>query len=119
MNGKKSRPSDKIVVFWTSQDREIAQNMVFHYTRNFQLDSNWKRVRLVIWGPSIRLLALDKELQEHLEELKRIGIELQACESNIHANDFSDDLLRLGFDIVSISDPIAEYRKANWAIAIF
>ena len=119
MNEKKSCPSNKIVVFWTSQDREVAQNMVFHYTKNFQFNSNWKRVRLVIWGPAIRLLALDKKLQEDLEELRKIGIELQACESNILDNDFSHDLMRLGFEIVSISDPITEYRKAKWSIAIF
>ncbi len=119
MNEKNSRPSDKMVVFWTSQDREVAQNMVFHYTKNFQFDSNWKRVRLVLWGPSIKLLALDKELQEDLEKLRKIGIELQACKSNIHANGFSEDLVRLGIEIVSTSDPITEYRKAKWSIVVF
>ena len=93
--------------------------MVLHYTKNFQFDSNWKRVRLVLWGSSIELLALDNKLQEDIEELKKIGIELQACKSNIQANDFTDHLMRLGFEIVYISDPITEYREAKWSIAIF
>ena len=119
MYEKNYQALDKIVVFWTSQDREVAKNMVFHYINNFQFESNWKRVKLVLWGPSTRLLALDKELQEGLEELKKNGIELQACESNIQDDDFSEDLIRLGFEIVSMNDPITEYRKAKWSIAVF
>ena len=110
---------DKMAVFWTSQNREVAQKMVFPYTKNFRFDSNWERVRLVLWGSSIKLLASDEELQEDIAELKKVGIELQACKSNIHTDGFADDLMRLGFEIVYISDPITEYRETKWSIAIF
>lgn len=119
VNMKNSRPSDKVVAFWVSQDREFVQNMVFRYTNNFQLDINWKKVRLVLWGPSIKLLALDRELQENLEDLRKNGIEVQACKSSVHTNGVSEDLVTLGIEVVSMSDPIAEYKKANWSIVFF
>ena len=119
MSLKNSRPSDKVVVFWTSQDREFVLNMLFRYTKNFQLDTTWKKVRLVLWGPSIKLLLSDRELQENLEDLRKIGIEVHACKSKSLFNGVSENLVTLGIEVVSMSDPIAEYKKAKWSIVVF
>jgi hypothetical protein len=92
--------------------------MIFPYIRNYQLNSNWKRVRLVIWGPSVRLLASDKEFQDNLEELKKLGIELKACKSDAKKYGILEDLLKLGIEIAEMKDPLTEYKHDAWAIVI-
>lgn len=47
---------NQLVVLWTSQDREVAMNMVFMYTKNSKLKGWWENVRLIICGPSAKSL---------------------------------------------------------------
>ena len=76
-----ANPINNLAILWTSPDKEVAQKMVFLYAKNSKLRDWWGQVRLIIWGPSAKLLATDGELQEELEELKRAGVELQAARS--------------------------------------
>ena len=59
---KKDR-SDKLVVIWSSGDREVALHMVFMYSKNSKLKGWWDEVTLVVWGPSAKLLAEDEEFR--------------------------------------------------------
>ncbi|TCO70689.1 hypothetical protein, partial [Marinisporobacter balticus] len=58
-----SENKDKLVVLWTSGDREVAFKMVFMYTLNAKLKGWWKDVTLIVWGPSSKLLSEDAEVQ--------------------------------------------------------
>lgn len=44
--------SDRLMVIWSSGDREVALKMVFMYTRNAKIKGWWDEVKLVVWGPS-------------------------------------------------------------------
>ena len=61
------KSKDSLVVIWTSGDREVAEKMVFLYTLNSRLREWWKEVTLVVWGPSLKLITEDTELQDYLE----------------------------------------------------
>jgi hypothetical protein len=41
-------PSDKLVVLWTSGDRDVAMNMVFMYTLNAKLAGWWPDVTFIV-----------------------------------------------------------------------
>jgi len=56
---------DKLIVLWTSGDKEVALNIIFMYTLNAKKRNWWKEVCLIIWGPSSKLLSEDLELQEY------------------------------------------------------
>ena len=60
----KDNVKDKLVVIWSSGDREVAEKMVFMYTLNSKLRQWWKEVTFIIWGPSAKLISEDIELQE-------------------------------------------------------
>jgi hypothetical protein len=64
---------DSLVLLWTSGDREVALNMVFTYTLNSKLKNWWSEVRLIVWGPSSRLLSEDKDLQDEIRKMKNAG----------------------------------------------
>ena len=73
--------SNKLAILWTSSDKEVAQKMVFMYAKNSRLRDWWGQVRVIIWGPSAKMVATDGEIQEELQELKQAGVELQACKA--------------------------------------
>jgi hypothetical protein len=72
---------DSLVLLWTSGDREVALNMVFMYTLNSKLKNWWSEVRLIVWGPSSRLLSEDKDLQDEIRKMKNAGVILEACKA--------------------------------------
>ena len=61
--------SDKLVILWTSGDREVALKMVFMYTHAAKQAGWFKEVTLIVWGPSQRLLVGDKSLQEKVKDM--------------------------------------------------
>ena len=58
--GEGSEQTDKLAVIWSSRDKDVALNMVFMYTRNSKLRKWWNDVRLVVWGPSAKLISEEK-----------------------------------------------------------
>lgn len=105
--------TDQLVVLWTSQDREVAMNMVFMYTKNSKLKGWWKNVRLVIWGPSAKLMIVDQELQTELEALKTAGVELLACKACADRYGVSEKLVAMGIDVVYMGLPLTQYLKGD------
>jgi hypothetical protein len=111
--------SNSLVVVWTSGDREVARKMVFMYTKNSKLRDWWGRVRLVVWGPSARLLADDRELQEELEDLKAARVELIACKACADLYGVTDKLRALGIEVIYMGQPLTEMLKSGWTCLTF
>jgi hypothetical protein len=114
---KKAKP-DELVVLWTSGDREVALKMAFMYTFNSKrFKWGWKGVTLIVWGPSSKLLAEDKELQGHIIDMKEAGIKLQACKKCTDLYGVSDDLKRLGIDVKYLGKQLTDYlRDDNYRV---
>ena len=53
---------NKLLVVWSSADREVALHNVFMYTHNAKKNAWWDEVRLLLWGPSDRL-GVSEELE--------------------------------------------------------
>lgn len=115
-----SKPDqDRLFVLWTTADREVALNMVFMYTKNSKLRDWWQTVRLCVWGPSTKLLAVDKELQDAIFEMKEAGVELQACRACTDIYGVSEDLEALGIDVIYMGVPLTETIKDGWNVLTF
>ena len=102
---------DKIVILWTSGDREVALNMVFLYGFNAKSRGWWKDVTLVVWGPSAKLLSQDAELQEYVRKMMDAGVELRACVRCAEYYGVVEDLERMGIETVKMGIPLTEYLK--------
>jgi hypothetical protein len=110
--GKKSSKPNELVVLWTSGDREVALKMAFMYTFNSKrFKWGWKNVTLIVWGPSSKLLAEDKELQEHIVDMKELGVKLQACKKCSDLYGVSDDLRRLGVEVKYMGKQLTDYLR--------
>ena len=110
---------DKLVVVWSSGDRDVAEKMVFMYTLNSKLRQWWKEVTLIIWGPSAKLISEDIELQDYLKKLKDTGVRLEACITCADMYRVSKKLTVLGVDVKPMGLPLTEYLKEGRAVITF
>ncbi len=111
--------SDKLVVLWTSGDREVAINMVFMYTLNSKLRKWWEDVCLIVWGPSSKLLAEDTELQDYITKIREAGVDIAACKACADNYGVSGNLEKLGIDVKYIGEPFTQLLKENHKIITF
>ncbi len=109
----------KLVVVWSSGDREIALKMVFMYTLNSKLNKWWDDITLIIWGPSSNLLGQDYELQEYISRIKRAGIVIEACKACTDMYGVSDKLKQLGVDVKYIGETFTAYIMEGRKIITF
>ena len=107
------------LIIWTSGDREVALKMVFMYAFNCRKYSWMDNVRLLIWGPSDKLLVEDEELQKQLKELKNVGVELYACKGCADMYGISDKLIDLGVTVMYTGKMLADLQKEGWHILSF
>ena len=111
--------SNRLMVIWSSADREVATKMVFMYTRNAKLRGWWQDVTLVVWGPSARALVEDEELQAGLAAVKEAGVELLACKACSDMYGDSDRLEKLGVQVVYMGEPLTRFLKAGHRVLTF
>ena len=106
----------KQLILWTSGDREVALKMVLMYSYYCKKNSWMDTVRLLVWGPSSKLLAEDTLLQRKVKELKQIGIELYACKACADLYGVADKLTQLGITVMYTGEMLADLQKNGWHV---
>ena len=107
---------DKLVVVWTSGDKEVALKMVFMYTYNAKKYEWWKDITLLVWGPSAKLLSEDKELQKQIKEMSDIGINLLACKGCADEYGVSEKLEEIGVTVKYTGVDLTNFIKERHVI---
>jgi hypothetical protein len=108
-----------LVVLWTSGDREVSLNMVFMYTFNAILKEWWKKITLIIWGPSAELASVDKETRDSLQNMKQKGIILEACRACADKYGVCKKLEEIGVNVRYMGGPLTKYIKEGRHILTF
>lgn len=114
-----SSRQDKLLVIWSSKDREVALKMVFMYTRNAKIQGWWDNVRLIVWGPSSKLLSEDEVLQAYIKNMKDSGIEIMACKACTDSYGISQELEELGIQVIYMGEPLTAMLKDGWTALTF
>jgi hypothetical protein len=110
---------DRLVVIWSSGDREVALKMVFMYVLNSRLNKWWDEITLIVWGPSADLLSQDYELQEYLAKIRQEKVIIEACLSCTDMYGVTKKLLDLGIDVKLMGIPLTQYIKEGRKIITF
>jgi hypothetical protein len=76
-------------------------------------------VRLLVWGPSQKLLSEDEELQQGLAALEEEGVELYACKGCADLYQVSDALTKLGVKVEYTGKMLADLQLAGWNVLTF
>lgn len=107
---------DKLVIVWTSADKEVAMKMVFLYTFNAKKRGWWDDITLLVWGPSSKLLSEDKELQDYLKKILESGVHVLACKGCSDMYEVSDDLEQLGVTVKYTGKDLTNFIKERHVI---
>ena len=110
--------NEKLVIIWSSADRDVALQMVFMYTSNSKKFGWWDDITMVVWGPSAKLLAEDEELQIKLKHMINNGIVVKACKLCSDSYGVSYKLEKLGI-IVKYMRELTDYIKEGRHILTF
>jgi len=116
---KSADGQSKLLVVWTSGDKEVAMKMVYMYTFNAKKQGWFDEVRFLIWGPSVKLLIEDAELQEYLKKMHDAGVELQACIACSNMYGATDKLREFGVEVKGMGKPLTDMLKSGWTTLTF
>ncbi len=106
-------------VLWTSGDPDVAHRVCFMYTHNAKLQGWFDHVVLVVWGPSARLLAGDKDLQAKVKQMMADGVIVQACKACADSFGVTQQLEDLGIDVKYMGVPLTNMLKQGWKVLTF
>ncbi len=110
---------DKLLVVWTSADRDVALNMVLMYVHNAQRNHWWAQVTLLIWGPSQLLALHDAEVGEKIAEMAQDGVRLIACRGCADKYGISDELGARGIEVFGTGPTLTEWLKSDSRVITF
>ena len=118
---EENNPDDasRLLVVWTSGDKDVAKNMVFMYTISAKKFKWWDKIRFLIWGASTKLLAEDMELQEGIQKMKESGIEIYACKACADIYGVSAKLEELGITVKLMGKDLTDWIKSGWTTLTF
>lgn len=107
---------EKLVVVWTSGDKEVALKMVFMYTFNAKKNGWWKDITLLVWGPSAKLLSEDKDLQDYVKKMKDAGVNLLACKGCADQYGVAEKLTSIGLTVRYTGVDLSNFIKERHVI---
>lgn len=110
---------DELIILWTSGDKEVALNMVFMYALKSKLNKWWNNIRLIIWGPSARLVSEDSVVQGKIREMTREDITVDGCKTCADNYRVSEYLEELGVNVRRMGELLTKYLKENRKIITF
>ena len=111
--------TSKLAVLWTSGDPDVAHRVCFMYTHNAKKQKWFDQVNLIVWGPSSRLLAGDKDIAAELQQMQKDGVIVQACQACADSYGVSDKIRELGFEVKYMGQPLTEMLKSDYKVLTF
>ena len=119
IDADETETSNQLAVLWTSGDPDVAHRVCLMYTHAAKTAGWFDEVILIVWGPSARLLAGDKDLQDKIIQMKKDGVVLQACINCSDSYGVSQDLKDLGVEVKPMGKPLTEMLKSGWKVITF
>ena len=113
-------PKDsRLAVVWTSADPDVAHRVCFMYTQNAAKNKWFGEVRLIVWGPSARLLAGDKDLQAKIKAMIKDGVVVQACIACADSYGVTETLRGLGIEVKAMGKPLTDILQSDYKTLTF
>jgi hypothetical protein len=116
---KEVTQQDRVLIVWTSGDRDVALRMVFMYAGNAKKHGWWEDVTLLVWGPSQRLLAEDEVLQTGIAAGIDLGVRVIACKACADSYPVTEQLESLGVDVIYTGQLLTDWLKSGAALVTF
>ena len=109
----------RLAVLWTSGDPEVAHRVCLMYAHAAHKQKWFDEVVLIVWGPSARLLAADKDVQAKVNAMMQDGMKVQACVVCADSYGVSARLRELGVEVKPMGSPLTDMLKQGWKVLTF
>ena len=111
--------SAKVFVVVSSGDKEVILEPGFLYPLN-AVKKNWMdEVKVIIFGPSEKVVADDLEIQGQVAELKAVGVEVIACKWCADRWNITEKLEAAGIKVEYVGSIMSQLLKDGWASLTF
>jgi len=107
--------ANKVLVILSSGDRDVALEVGLVYPLNAAKNKWMDEVKVIIFGPSERIVAHDMEVQEKIKELQKYGVEIMACKWCSDRMNITGLLEDIGIKVVYVGTVISQLLKDHWA----
>jgi hypothetical protein len=101
----------RLTIVWTSGDPEVAHRMVLMYAHAAKTNRWFDEARVIVWGPSSRLLAADKDLQAKIKSMQDDGVIVQACIVCADSYGVTKTLREMGLEVKGMGKPLSDLVK--------
>jgi len=105
--------ADKLLIVWSSGEKEVAKKLVLLYGSVMLERNYWREATIMIWGPSAKLLAEDKEIQKDFIRVKESGVAFNACVVCTDEYKVSKKLASLGVELIHTGEMLTEALKSD------
>jgi len=116
---EKSLQNSRLAVVWSSSDPDVAHRVCFMYTDNAKKQKWFDEVTLIVWGPSARLLAGDKDLQAKIKSMLQDGVKIQACQACKDSYGVTEQLRNMGIEVKYMGKPLTDLIQQKWHVLTF
>jgi hypothetical protein len=107
-------------VVWTSADPDVAHRMVLMYMHASQTARWFDENLVIVWGPSARLLAGDKDLQAKVKAMMADGVTFQACVVCADMYGVAQTLRDMGMEVKGMGQPLSRLLQDDgWKVMTF
>jgi len=110
---------NRLAVVWASSDPEVAHKVCLMYTHAAKRKGWFQEVVLVVWGPSSRLLAADKDLRNKVKAMIADGVRVQACVVCADSYGVSERLRQMGIEVKGMGKPLTDMLTSGWKVLTF
>jgi hypothetical protein len=111
--------ANKLFIVLASGDRDVALEVGLFYPLTVAKEKWMEEVKVILFGPSEKLVAQDKKVQKRIKRLQKAGIEILACKYCADRMGVSEILEGLGIKVVYVSSMMAQMLKDGWASLTF
>ncbi len=104
----------RVFMILSSADKIVHQELSFPYSYNSKKQGWMDQVRVILWGPTEKIVIEDLDFQEQVRLLMDTGVEVYACKACSDNFGVSDELEKIGIDVRYVGTFVTEMLKEGW-----
>lgn len=103
----------KLSILWVNDNPDTAHSMVFMYAINGIQKGWWSEIDVIIWGPTAKLVAENKSIQEKINMAKFAGVNVIGCISCATQFGVVDELTSLNIELKPMGEPLTDILQKD------
>src|ERR1035437_10405992 len=104
-----NRDSSALVIIWSSADKDVALKTALAYALNSKLNGWIQDITVLAWGPSVQLLAKDKDIQNVFTYMRQAGVIVLVDKKCVEEYQANKEMEILKLEVKSLGKTLTTY----------